>query len=461
MENKLQKVIDNGFCIGCGACTFIDRSIKVERNQYGMMQATYENVPKIEASEVCPFSSTEDETVMGARLYENISDISFEKRLGYYHGLYAGRVSNDQLRVNTSSGGVLTTLLLYLIENKLIDGVIHVKANDQEEDLFDYALSTTPDDILARAKSRYYHVSFSNMKDFLLSEKFSGNYVFVGIPCYIKSVRLLCEEMPRLKKNIKYFFGIFCGHMKTSAFGELFAWQKGIDPTELSAIDFRVKNTTGLSSQYSVSVQESDKTPILEKSYKLYGSDWGLGFFKPKACDWCDDVSGELADITFGDAWLPEYTSDSLGTNIIIVRDKILHEILLSQSQLGEITLETLSVEKIIESQAGNYRHRQEGLSVRLESALKKKDWTPKKRISVGDYDVSKKRKKLYLIREKLAEKSHFYFFEAKQKSNLIWFVFKMLPLEVQYHFYNNRFIKGTIKSLLNLYKFIFSRGNK
>lgn len=460
MENKLQKVIDNGYCIGCGACSFIDKNIKIERNQFGIMQANYVDVPHTKASEVCPFAAKDNETVIGERLYKEVPGIKFEKRLGYYAGLYAGHINNDELRINTSSGGVLTSLLLYLIENKIIDGVIHVKANKQEVDLFDYALSTNANEIMDRAKSRYYHVSFSEMRDLLMSDEFDGQYVFVGVPCYIKSVRLLCDEIPKLKENIKYFFGIFCGHMKSSALGELFAWQKGITPEKLSAVDFRVKNLTGLASQYSVSVQEYEKMPILEQSYKLYGSDWGLGFFKPKACDWCDDVSGELADITFGDAWLDEYTGDSLGTNIIIVRDQKLHDILLSECLLKKITLEILSEEQIIESQSGNYRHRQEGLSVRLESALKRKEWTPEKRIQIGDYDLPKKREKLYRVREKLSEKSHVYFFEAKKKSNLIWFVLRMLPLEIQYHFYNNRLIKGTIKSLLNLYKFICNRGN-
>lgn len=460
MINKLQQVIDNGYCIGCGACTFIDDNIKIYRNKYGMMQANYKITPINQASKVCPFSSIENETEIASRLYKKLPDIKFEKKIGYYQDLYAGYIGNDQLRVNTSSGGLLSYLLLYLLENKLIDGVIHVKADQGENNLFDYDLSKNKEEILARAKSRYYHVSFANMRDLLLSNQLDGNYVFVGVPCYIKSMRLLCEEFPGLKKNIKYFFAIFCGHMKTSAFSELFAWQKGIVPSNLSAIDFRVKNTTGLASQYSVSVREYNNEPILEKNYKLYGADWGLGFFKPKACDWCDDVSGELADITFGDAWLPEYTSDSLGTNIVIVRDPILNKILLSKNN-SEIMLDRLSVEKVIESQAGNYRHRQEGLSVRLESALEKKQWAPQKRVVITEYDISKKRKKLYLIREKIAERSHIYFFEAKQKSNLTWFAIRMLPLEIQYNFYNNRFIKGTIKSLLNLYKLTFSRDSK
>ena len=33
-------------------------------------------------------------------------------------------------------------------------------------------------------------------------------------------------------------------------------------------------------------------------------ADWGMGIFKLGACDYCDDIVGETADISFGDAWL-------------------------------------------------------------------------------------------------------------------------------------------------------------
>jgi coenzyme F420 hydrogenase subunit beta len=39
-------------------------------------------------------------------------------------------------------------------------------------------------------------------------------------------------------------------------------------------------------------------------------------------CTLCSDAFGELADISCGDAWLPEYTAvDERGTSVVIVRD--------------------------------------------------------------------------------------------------------------------------------------------
>ena len=44
--------------------------------------------------------------------------------------------------------------------------------------------------------------------------------------------------------------------------------------------------------------------------------------FKSNACDFCDDVLTELADISLGDAWIDPYDKSGLGNSIIITRTK-------------------------------------------------------------------------------------------------------------------------------------------
>lgn len=458
----IKKVIDNDYCIGCGACAVINKNIHITRNKYGLKTATYTKNTLLDeqTSQVCPFATTTNESILGKELFSPEDNIKHTTKLGYYLDLYAGKISDDDQRTQTSSGGLISWLLCYLLENNIIDGVIHVKSTENESDLFTYTLSTTLQEILSRGKSRYYHVSFADVKDLLNDPNLKGRYVFVGVPCYVKALRLVCKNNPKLKEHILYFFALFCGHMKTSALAELFSWQQGITPPELGSIDFRVKNLTGLSSRYSVLSEDKTGMKVQEKSYRLYGSDWGLGFFKPKACDWCDDVSGELADITFGDAWLPEYVTDPLGTNIVIVRNSFLNGVLLQAQSKKNIFLEALSENKVIQSQAGNYRHRHEGLSVRIAEANKKGTWTPIKRIQETDFNIPNSRKKLYLVREKIAIKSHQYFLEAKEKSSLLYFALKMFPLELIYHFYNKRLIKGFIKSCLNILTIKFKKGD-
>jgi coenzyme F420 hydrogenase subunit beta len=68
------------------------------------------------------------------------------------------------------------------------------------------------------------------------------------------------------------------------------------------------------------------------------GWDRNLSSFKVNRCMYCHDLTAELADISFGDAWLPEVVeNDSVGSNLIIAR-----------SDFGEETLAQMNASEII-----------------------------------------------------------------------------------------------------------------
>ena len=102
--------------------------------------------------------------------------------------------------------------------------------------------------------------------------------------------------------------GSLTAYLKSKAFAELCAWQCGIRPSELRAIDFRTKLANRPANDYAVTVTGGNNGHAISSTKptsELFGSNWGLGFFKYKACDFCDDVVAETADVSLGDAWLP------------------------------------------------------------------------------------------------------------------------------------------------------------
>ena len=155
-------------------------------------------------------------------------------------------------------------------------------------------------------------------------------------------------------------------------------------------------------------------------------TNWGEGMFKYKSCDYCDDVLAETADITIGDAWIPEYTNDSMGTNIIVVRNSQIMNII--NKYRDELFLEELSEEKIFESQAGGFRHRREGLSYRLYLTDKKNQWRPKKRVD-AENSINKNRKKIYENRIKIYEESFRGYKLAEKSNNFNDFISYMNPI--------------------------------
>lgn len=459
LSGSVDAVLSGGYCIGCGACSVKDSCWGVRENQFGLYQAELIAASSGDAADkVCPFSTDRDESSLGRLLYGE--DSNFDSRIGYYKNIYAGHVLENGYRESGSSGGLVTWVLSRLLAEGDIDGVIHVGKTGRQGELFEYRISETLEDIVSNAKSRYYPV---HMDEVLKRVKSSnGRFAFVGVPCFVKAVRLLAENDEAIASRIKYCISIFCGHFKTKAFSEMIAWQHGVVPSELANINFRVKDPRRPANLYSVQITRTDDSesrklaPVMARD--LYGMDWGLGYFKPKACDWCDDIAGETADLACGDAWLPEFTAESGGTNIVVVRNSRISELIRRGIENGLLALSEQSVEKVYESQAGNYRHRQEGLSLRIEQADAKGVWHPKKRVAKGSYSISSERRRIYDIRVKIAEESHSAFLKAKIKRRFIYFYIAMLPYELKYLYLNGRLMKGMAKSAYALVRYIFRR---
>lgn len=424
-NNILRKVINYNYCIGCGVCTQIKGSpYVIQKNEYGQYCAIKNN--NIESEEidldilcVCPFSGVSlNEDEISNLKFKTIKNHDFH--LGRYINTYAGYAIEHNVRDIGASGGLTTWLLIYLFENKLIDGVIHVRSTNEEGKLFKYQISTSIEQIKEGAKSKYYPIELSEVLHDI--RNIEGNYAIVGVPCFIKAVRLLSIQDEAIDRKIKYYIGLVCGHLKSDFFAKMFAWHNDISPNSLIKIDFRTKLEGLSSNNYGVTVSSEQTEKISPPISELYGSNWGYGFFKYKACDYCDDVLAETADIVFGDAWLSRYHKDSKGNNIVIVRNNELNDILVNSSKKGHINLDLLSVDEIIDSQRGGFSHRRDGLSIRLYNDMIKNRWTPKKRVlpkCIDDYDMLEK----HLIRPILRDESLKIFKEAIRRDDFNYFL--------------------------------------
>ncbi|MEA3404963.1 MAG: coenzyme F420 hydrogenase/dehydrogenase beta subunit N-terminal domain-containing protein, partial [Pseudomonadota bacterium] len=286
-ESSIRQVVDNGFCVGCGACSVKDPRISVRETELGTYEANLsrfsEVVDTTGVNEVCPFSSSRDETDIGNMLYDNA--LCFDSTVGRYHAVYTGYVNHTDMRAKSSSGGLVTWLLIQLMEQGKIDAVVHASETNRDGELFEYHLSRTIDEVKVGAKSKYYPMTYSEVMNQVKEAKVK--VAFVGVPCFVKSVRLLCDSDPELNESVQYCFSLFCGHLKSKGFAEMIAWQQNVHPSSLSAIDFRVKNQQKIH-QYSVQVgyennQKQLKYKPAASIRSLIGMDWGLGYFKLKA----------------------------------------------------------------------------------------------------------------------------------------------------------------------------------
>ncbi len=407
--NDLNKIIDGGYCIGCGACAHAAKgSVEIIEDEYRQYQARIkpdaDDISLESALAVCPFSNEGlNEDQISEEVFDQdkgqVGDV-----IGYYQSLYAGHVVEDDLRAKVTSGGIITWALTQLLEKDHIDAVIHIKNSSKKGTIFEYGISHTSSEVIGGAKSRYYPIEMSEVMDFV--RKNEGRYAFVGLPCFVKAARKLCMQDPVIEKRIRFFVGLVCGHLKSKAFAELVGWQAGIEPDKLANIDFRHKLPDRPADNYGIRVEDEDGNSKVLVARDTLGTNWGHGFFKYKACDYCDDIFSETADLAVGDAWLKQYTADSKGNSVVITRNKLIDELIHDGVQSGSLKLDVLTADEMRQAQGGGFRHRRSGLSYRLYLKQKKKLWAPNKRVPVSKNTISFSRKLVLIFRVYLRDKS-------------------------------------------------------
>ena len=328
--------------------------------------------------------------------------------IGRYAAAYVGHAAEAGFRERGSSGGLVSWVAAELLRLGLVDGVAHVVprradgAKKGDDRLFGYRVSRSEAELREGAKSRYYPVEMSGVLREIA--EVPGRYAVVGVPCFIKAVNLLRRENAVMAERIAFTLGLFCGHMKSARMVDSFAWQLGADPGEIATVDYRLKDPERPANWYTAQLTLADGSVRKQDWWHLVDGDWGSGFFMNSACNFCDDVVAETADISMGDAWLEPYSSDGRGTNVVVVRSAAAAEIISAGIQEGRLALEPVDEDFVRRTQAAGLRQRREGLAYRL--ALARLSIRPRKRV-VASRRMAGRRKLIYRMRRSISRWSH------------------------------------------------------
>lgn len=424
----IARVVESGACVGCGACGVATGGrISVTIRPRGYYQADLSGATRedLEAgSRVCPFADESPDEDQVAR--ERYPTLPHDPRVGHHRSAFAARILDQQAVPASSSGGLTTWTVAQLLERGLVDGVIHVGGTG--DPMFGYVISTTTQEVLAGRKSKYFPATFAQVLQEIRGD--GRRYAFVGIPCAVKAVRHLMAQDDELGGQLAFLVGIVCGHLKSAAYAESFAWQLGIEPDRLETVDFRIKDPALTSRQYSFGAKAVDSSGWVQRqTLDLVGGSWGHAVFQLDACNYCDDVFAETADVVFGDAWLSKYEIDWQGTNVVLTRDETIDAILREGARDGAFMREELDVDSVARTQAGNFRHRRDGLAVRLADDEQAQRWAPRKRVVPGYDGVTTERVELIRRRRELSAVSHAAFAQAKEQGDLRVYLDVVKPL--------------------------------
>jgi coenzyme F420-reducing hydrogenase beta subunit len=392
-----EDMVRSGLCVGCGACA---ERMGWDRN--GFLKPQGNIVPSSSFAQQCPFSpAAANEDVIAAERFPAPARI--DPRIGRFEAAYVGHAAEDGFRSDGSSGGLTSWVAAELLRTGMVDGIAHVVATDPCSGRhFAYRISRSPNELSAGAKSRYYPVDLSSVLQEIRA--IPGRYAVVGVPCFIKAIHLLRRTDPLIGKRVSHTLGLFCGHMKSKTMIESFAWQLGTELDHVRSIDYRIKDEQRPANWYRAHLDLDDGSAAERDWWHLADGDWGAGFLQNPACDWCDDVVGETADISFGDAWIEPYSSDGRGVNVVIVRSREVHEVIERGRSDGRLALEPVDADFIVRTQAAGLRHRRDGLAYRL--SWRSRGIRPVKRVAPSAI-LPLRRKLVYHLRYDIARWSH------------------------------------------------------
>jgi coenzyme F420-reducing hydrogenase beta subunit len=378
----IKDIVENNLCIGCGLCSAIcpQHTLEMKWNQYGEYNPIEVKSCDTECGlclKVCPFEEGNDnEDTIGKAYYGNIPGVCHRPETGYFLESFVGYAPNN--RELGSSGGMATWLLSTLLKKGIVDYVIAVVPNDDPDQLFKFAVLNNPESILKSSGSAYYPVELSGVLREIQNKP--GKCAIIGLPCFIKAIRLATQKNKKLNEKIHTIVGIVCGQLKSKYYTEYISALSGVN-TPLQKVNFRGKSPEKPASNFYFSC--TSKKGAVGKIFWDEGvaEAWLNRWFTPNACNYCDDVFAECADVTFMDAWLPEYFEDHKGNNLILVRSVNAQKIIHDGIAYEEINLKMIPIQKVIESQPAGISEKRINLAYRLYLSVHKGYFAPQKRI--------------------------------------------------------------------------------
>lgn len=371
----IAQIVDNDMCIGCGLCTYKCPSdaLTMVWNEKGFLIPELTGICDNDASciSVCPFNpapveAVKDETAIADIFLSNGTEV--HDKLGRLIGIYAAY--SEEFRSTSSSGGIGTYIFDQLLDRGIVDHVFSVRSSDEASTHYEYKVSSSKQDLRDSSRTKYYPVTLGTVLPQI--DRLEGNVAIVGVACFVKAIRLAQYHDPILKEKIPFIAGIICGGVKSKFFTEYLASKAGADYDNIQSPNYRIKDIISTASDYSFGCIDVTNKDYKKIKMREVGDMWGTGLFKANACDFCDDVVTELADISLGDAWIEPYSKDGRGTSVIITRSPLAELIVQEGMQKSEIVIELISPDTMRASQQGSYNHRHEGLHIRLKEARKK-----------------------------------------------------------------------------------------
>jgi coenzyme F420 hydrogenase subunit beta len=325
-------VFASGVCCQCGWCSSI-----CPVNAIAVTPDTLEIDDEICMKcglcySVCPRSfSIEQFLLSRSKLNKSLN---FSDKINGYLSTHSASTTSDKIKKVRQDGGIVTSLLEYLLKNKLVDAVIAVQ-HSKEMWKPEPIIVENVKDLYKTGGTKYANASTLNMIDKMKQYK---NIAVVGVPCMMNALEkgsLFPSGRPFFN-NIKFRIGLFC--MESFSYDnvrKLIKEQFDKDYTKITKMDIS-------GGKFIIYLDSGEDLRVPLKDVKS---------FARHNCHFCEDLTADCADISVGSigspsGWSTVITRTELGEKLFkdaikkgLIESKILSEVKPGQSLLERIAL--------------------------------------------------------------------------------------------------------------------------
>lgn len=358
---SIAEVVRQGLCTGCGTCAGVcpNGAIAMQISS-GLM------LPRIQ-EEKCNQCGICVQCCPGHRVdFEELNATVFGRQpkdvlLGNYLGCYVGHSNDSEIRSRSSSGGITTELLILGLEKGIFDGALVVRMKEQRPLEPEPFIARTKEEIVSASKSKYCPVPMNEALQQLLKE--DGRFAVVGLPCHIHGIRKAESVFRKLQKKIVLHLGLVCSRTANFSGTEFLLEKMGVEKEHVVGLSYRDRGWPG---SMTMQLVDGSTRTLPCRGWSAYWPIFSAFFFTPVRCIMCPDHTSELADVSLGDAWLPELAHETSGESIVVARTKAGDDFLTLARREGAVSLTRVESAKVRQAQAEPLKFKKGDLRGRL-----------------------------------------------------------------------------------------------
>ncbi len=292
-EDLEARIINTKECTVCGACITAcpDSHIKLIENRPKRTKRTMDCVGCQTCYDACYMLRHE----LIKDIEGSIIGWGRKESIGLYRRIVAARTRDTGIERTCQNGGVVSTLLLHVLDTDFIDGAL-VVGRDAWAPVA--CVAKTRDEIVHAAGTKYGVVPVLKELRAAVVDHGLSKICVVGSPCHIQSIRYLKHKGLPLASSVKLTIGLFCRENYEYACIAEKIRAKGADVSRVDKLD--------VSDEFNVHAAGSKLSfPITEAKSCV-----------PRHCLVCQDFAAELADVAIGSGGSAE------GWSTVIIRTK-------------------------------------------------------------------------------------------------------------------------------------------